>query len=362
MMCSDDFSLKPVLVLQVVLSFHNYIYLSDGKNVVSALVPLNLVDESRCYEVDILSSGFKDELVHSTMPQVATIVKLTNYTLKEFQRHKFFIIIHFDVVLENHVIIGRPVQLPTNPSWTYHPIEHFYLTCPPVKLTQGAIDNILSGNFSSDKGFKPVLQVFCLRNNIIFLSDGCYRFYLICNGDLRGRFKNRSRFSVIKLTDYYLLENSKNHKVVVVRDLEVILSNMWQIGKPVPLPEEAPSCVCTAKAAQYLYTKEFISYPRIETDMFSIDINLRVIVEEQKLHPKCGAYAHHLLDLKYFLWRDPPRELSNYLEGEEIIPELLIKTKGENSNHYLTEEELLTRMKVVRKLNLQESLNIIMCM
>jgi hypothetical protein len=88
MMCSDDFSLKPVLVLQVVLSFHNYICLSDGKNVVSALVPLNLVDESRCYEVDILSSGFKDELVHSTMPQVGTIVKLTNYTLKEFQRHK----------------------------------------------------------------------------------------------------------------------------------------------------------------------------------------------------------------------------------------------------------------------------------
>ncbi|KAK2428758.1 hypothetical protein QL285_027253 [Trifolium repens] len=212
MMCSDDFSLKLVLVLQVVLSFHNYICLSDGKNVVSALVPSNLVDESRCYEVDILSSGFKDELVHSTMPQVGTIVKLTNYTLKEFQRHKFFIIIHFDVVLENHVIIGRPVQLPTNPSWTYHPIEHFFLTCPPVKLTQGAIDNILSGNFSSDKGFKPVLQVFCLRNNIIFLSDGCYRFYLICDGDLRGRFKNRSRFSVIKLTDYYLLENSKNHK------------------------------------------------------------------------------------------------------------------------------------------------------
>jgi hypothetical protein len=31
---------------------------------------------------------------------------------------------------------------------------------------------------------------------------------------LRGRFKNRSRFSVIKLTDYYLLENSKNHKWV----------------------------------------------------------------------------------------------------------------------------------------------------
>ncbi|KAK2428757.1 DNA topoisomerase 3-alpha [Trifolium repens] len=160
----------------------------------------------------------------------------------------------------------------------------------------------------------------------------------------------------------------------------------------------------TIEAAQYLYTKEFISYPRIETDMFSIDINLRAIVEEQKLHPKCGAYAHHLLDLKYFLWRDPargrsivhqsihPTKVSSYtglnehqinlydlivrhflarvskpavigitsveiiiddqsffsrgIKIQKIIPELLIKTKGENSNHYLTEEELLTRMKV----------------
>jgi acetyltransferase-like isoleucine patch superfamily enzyme len=51
-----------------------------------------------------------------------------------FLINRFFIIIHFDVVLENHVIIGRPVQLPTNPSWTYHPIEHFceYYTLPII--------------------------------------------------------------------------------------------------------------------------------------------------------------------------------------------------------------------------------------
>jgi hypothetical protein len=34
-------------------------------------------------------------LVHSTMPQVGTIVKLTNYTLKEFQRHKWVCSVYF---------------------------------------------------------------------------------------------------------------------------------------------------------------------------------------------------------------------------------------------------------------------------
>jgi hypothetical protein len=47
--------------------------------------------------------------------------------------------------------------------------------------------------------------------------------------------KTTSEFVLSWFSDFTIF-----YRVVVVRDLEVILSNMWQIGKPVPLPEEAP--------------------------------------------------------------------------------------------------------------------------
>ncbi|QPG75060.1 hypothetical protein FOA43_002400 [Brettanomyces nanus] len=52
----------------------------------------------------------------------------------------------------------------------------------------------------------------------------------------------------------------------------------------------------TLSAAETLYTKGFISYPRTETDTFPKAMDLRKLVEKQVESSKWGAYARSLLD------------------------------------------------------------------
>lgn len=56
-------------------------------------------------------------------------------------------------------------------------------------------------------------------------------------------------------------------------------------------------------AAEKLYTKGFISYPRTETNRFPNTMNLKTLLESQKQHPVWGEYARNLIDYNY----DHPR-------------------------------------------------------
>ncbi|CAA7404068.1 unnamed protein product [Spirodela intermedia] len=61
----------------------------------------------------------------------------------------------------------------------------------------------------------------------------------------------------------------------------------------------------TMKVAEELYQAGFISYPRTETDSFSVNTDLHAIVQEQVAHREWGAYAQRLLDPEARLWRNP---------------------------------------------------------
>ncbi|KAI9835111.1 MAG: DNA topoisomerase [Sclerophora amabilis] len=53
------------------------------------------------------------------------------------------------------------------------------------------------------------------------------------------------------------------------------------------------------KHAEELYTKGFISYPRTETDQFDKDMDLKKLVEKQKVDRRWGVYAQGLLSGKF---------------------------------------------------------------
>ncbi|XP_008807898.2 DNA topoisomerase 3-alpha isoform X1 [Phoenix dactylifera] len=61
----------------------------------------------------------------------------------------------------------------------------------------------------------------------------------------------------------------------------------------------------TMKVAEELYQAGYISYPRTETDSFSVNTDLHAIVGEQVGHPAWGSYAQRLLDPEASLWRNP---------------------------------------------------------
>ncbi|XP_078442780.1 topoisomerase 3alpha [Wolffia australiana] len=61
----------------------------------------------------------------------------------------------------------------------------------------------------------------------------------------------------------------------------------------------------TMKVAEELYQAGFISYPRTETDSFSVNTDLRAIVQDQLPHREWGAYAQRLMDPEERLWRNP---------------------------------------------------------
>ncbi|RWR86928.1 DNA topoisomerase 3-alpha [Cinnamomum micranthum f. kanehirae] len=61
----------------------------------------------------------------------------------------------------------------------------------------------------------------------------------------------------------------------------------------------------TMKVAEELYQAGFISYPRTETDGFSVNTDLHAIAREQQGHPLWGSYAQQLLDPESGLWRNP---------------------------------------------------------
>lgn len=52
----------------------------------------------------------------------------------------------------------------------------------------------------------------------------------------------------------------------------------------------------TMTIAEKLYTQGFISYPRTETNMFSKEIDLRPLVEQQAGHPEWGGFATKVLE------------------------------------------------------------------
>nr|XP_025719870.1 DNA topoisomerase 3-alpha [Callorhinus ursinus] len=52
----------------------------------------------------------------------------------------------------------------------------------------------------------------------------------------------------------------------------------------------------TMRIAEKLYTQGYISYPRTETNIFPKDLNLTVLVEQQTLDPRWGAFAQSILE------------------------------------------------------------------
>ncbi|KMZ73897.1 DNA topoisomerase [Zostera marina] len=61
----------------------------------------------------------------------------------------------------------------------------------------------------------------------------------------------------------------------------------------------------TMKVAEDLYQAGFISYPRTETDSFSVNTDLHAIVQQQTAHQIWGSYAELLLNPEARLWRNP---------------------------------------------------------
>ncbi|XP_020104572.1 DNA topoisomerase 3-alpha [Ananas comosus] len=61
----------------------------------------------------------------------------------------------------------------------------------------------------------------------------------------------------------------------------------------------------TMKVAEELYQAGFISYPRTETDGFSVNTDLHGIVRDQVGHHVWGSYAQRLLHSEAGLWRNP---------------------------------------------------------
>ncbi|SCV04784.1 LAMI_0H19086g1_1 [Lachancea mirantina] len=55
------------------------------------------------------------------------------------------------------------------------------------------------------------------------------------------------------------------------------------------------SAKTSLEAAEKLYQKGFISYPRTETDIFPSNMDLKALVEQQTLDPRWGSYAQTLL-------------------------------------------------------------------
>ena len=95
------------------------------------------------------------------------------------------------------------------------------------------------------------------------------------------------------------------------------------------------------KAAEDLYMRGYISYPRTETDRFNPEFDLRGMVGEQGPHPTWGGYARQLLDQELFNWPSDgghddqahppihptklaqPNELGN--EDEKKVYELVVR-------------------------------------
>ncbi|XP_058784422.1 uncharacterized protein LOC131659223 [Vicia villosa] len=236
--CDNDF--KPVL--QVLDAKKNYICLSDGNHAIYAVPPSNLAEELRYYNVEILSSGLEQELVLSPRLNSFSIVKLTNYMLKNFDGHKFIIIFDYDVVPDTCDLIGSPVLLPeTNVPMSINAIQKFSSTWTPVNLTQGAIEIMFSDEYSCDKGFRPVLQILFMSINSLLLSDGLYANTVNLPKNLTELVRTRrlQTWSVIKVTHFYV-SVIQNRRTITIVDLDVILDDCGLIGRPVKPPNNVP--------------------------------------------------------------------------------------------------------------------------
>lgn len=58
------------------------------------------------------------------------------------------------------------------------------------------------------------------------------------------------------------------------------------------------------QAAEKLYTKGFISYPRTETDQFDKAIDLKKLIEKQQPDNNWGGYAQGYVPLNHLLSRN----------------------------------------------------------
>lgn len=127
------------------------------------------------------------------------------------------------------------------------------------------------------------------------------------------------------------LELGKEHGKIVAK-VEKPTSNY----KPLPLTTvelqktAARVFKMTAKAAlsaaEDLYNKGFISYPRTETDLFPASMDLKKLISDQTPHPDWGSYAQDLLAGKYCAPRrgknsdeaHPPIHPVKYTNGQDL--------------------------------------------
>ncbi|KAJ1911822.1 DNA topoisomerase 3-alpha, partial [Tieghemiomyces parasiticus] len=111
-----------------------------------------------------------------------------------------------------------------------------------------------------------------------------------------------------------LYEQCVNHPIAEVTRVDSKPTSKW---KPVPLTTVEMlmmaskylkiSSDAAMKAAESLYNKGFLSYPRTETDQFASDFAFEPLLEKQTGDPTWGRYAQRLLDGE----RRPPRNGRN---------------------------------------------------
>ncbi|XP_058772972.1 uncharacterized protein LOC131647076 [Vicia villosa] len=235
-MCNDNLSrayeFKPIVLQGSKIWCDTVTCLSDGKHCILAVSPTDLADElMHNYNVDILSSGFKDKLLPTPNLNRTSFVLLTNYKLHECDGHKFIVIYNFRYLKDakdHYLVYVDPIHPFGRHS--HNPVPKIPSTWKPVNLSQGAIEKLFSDNFSSYEGFKPVLQVILTCNNYLLLSDGFYINYGHLSSNLSElRLHN---YSIIKITDYSVDLNTKSRRIFTILSLDVILPDCCPIGEP----------------------------------------------------------------------------------------------------------------------------------
>jgi Topoisomerase IA len=136
-------------------------------------------------------------------------------------------------------------------------------------------------------------------------------------------------------------------KVILVKEQEKFKT------RPLPLSTVSLQKIATSKlglpshkvmeAADKLYNKGFISYPRTETDLFVNTINLTGLLRTHKDHPEWGPYVNKLLEGGKFKW---PRDGGHNDNAHPPIHPVKMVIKEQASN-FTPEEwkvyELITR-------------------
>ncbi|RHN55721.1 putative nucleic acid-binding protein [Medicago truncatula] len=218
-----DFVSRPelqVIGAKQLVDSDTYLYLSDGIHFKPGLLQLD--------------DDFNLSSLH-----VGSIVRLTDYFVD-----KWIIFINdLEVVQDKCDLIGEHVT----PLYSGERAD----------LTEGAIARMCCDKFSCDEEFKPtLLQVIHVYTHQLLLSDGLN--FNIATLPMNLEWNSKLQVgSVVELKSFTVCA-IQNTRVIHIFDLDVIQEKRMLIGKPLPLPKNAPVLdVKLDKGVQNLMLLEF---------------------------------------------------------------------------------------------------------